>query len=102
MVRWPESISSAKPLSTPSFIDRTLNSGLIFLLLYRVNIIETGTVTAKTATSVGEIEIIMTSEPVTVIMLTQTCIRSCESEAFTVSTSYEMWLIISPVAWVSK
>ena len=61
--------------------------GRTFLDIYRVNMMEMGTVTAKTSTSGGLIRSIMTSEPTTVMTLEQIWTRSLEREVLTVSIS---------------
>ena len=87
MVRWPESISSAKPFSCPSEAARALNSGCSSFARRRLNSTFSGTVTANTSTSGGEMVNIITSEPATVAALTATCNASCESDSPTASMS---------------
>ena len=48
---------------------------------------EIGTVTTNTSTSGGLIDSIIISDPATVMMLEQTCMRSLEREVLTVSMS---------------
>ena len=55
--------------------------------MYFVNSTDTGTVTANTSTSTGEMRIIMMSAPATVIRLVRICTRSLDSEVLTVSMS---------------
>ena len=102
MLAEPESISSAYPLSSPYFFDLARNIGRTFVERYRVKSIDTGTVRTKMSIIGLEIFHIKMSEPTTVYILVITCTRSFESEVFTVSTSYDKWLMISPVALLSK
>ena len=87
MVFCPEITSSTKPLSSPSIMERLRNSGRTRFVIYRVNKMDMGMVTAKTSTSRGEMAIIITREPSTVMTLAAICSRSLEREAFTVSIS---------------
>ncbi len=64
--------------------------------------IESGTVKTNTSTSVGEMESIMMSAPMTVTALANTCTISFVSEVLMVSMSYEIRLKMSPVWCVSK
>ena len=64
--------------------------------------IESGTVKTNTSTSVGEMESIMMSAPMTVTALANTCTISFVSAVLMVSMSYEIRLKMSPVWCVSK
>ena len=55
--------------------------------IYLVSSMEAGTVTTNTSTNIGDIMIIITREPITVIRLVHIWSRSFDREAFTVSTS---------------
>ena len=87
MVFCPETYSSTKPFSSPSFRERSRYSGRTRPVMYFVNSTDTGTVTANTSTSTGEMRIIMMSAPATVIRLVRICTRSLDSEVLTVSMS---------------
>ena len=55
--------------------------------MYRVKPMDMGMVMANTSTRTGEMTIIMTRDPSTVITLAAICNRSLDREAFTVSMS---------------
>ena len=78
------------------------NSGRVFPVMNLVSATDNGTVNAKISTSFGEMTIIMKNAPTTVIRVVKICMISFASEVFTVSISYEMRLMISPVWCVSK
>ena len=87
MVFWPETYSSTKPLSSPSFWERVRYSGRTRPVMYLVNATDSGTVTTNTSTSVGEIRTIIANAPTTVITLVRICTRSLDREVLTVSMS---------------
>ena len=98
----PLIISSTKPFSSPSFAERLRNRGRVKPVIFFVMNIESGTVKTNTSTSVGEMESIMMSAPMTVTALANTCTMSFVSEVLMVSMSYEIRLKMSPVWCVSK
>ena len=98
----PPMRSSTNPFNSPSFFDRARNSGLVNDVIFLVKKMASGTVTAKTNVSRGEIISIIASDPITVAVLAKICTISVESEVLIVSISYEIRLSISPVWWVSK
>ena len=97
MVLCPENISSEKPFKLPYFLERFAKSGLVFLVIYLVYIIESGSVTNTLITSFGLIYIIIPSEQSTVIKLDAICTTSVERDVLITSMSYDTRLIISPV-----
>ena len=76
----PVITSSTKPLSSPSFTDRWWNRGRTFFVMYRVNRMDMGMVTANTSTNRGEMNTIIKKEPTTVMALAAICSRSLERE----------------------
>ena len=101
MVLSPESISSENPLSSASFAERLRKSGRTVLERTTVMTTATGTVTSSTQSMTGEASAMPTNAPATVTTLVAACKISLESEAFTVSISYEMRLMRSPACMPS-
>ena len=66
VIPMPENISSAYPLSSPSFLERSRNKGLTFFERYLVKSIDAGTVSVKIRIMGFDILHIKTSEPMTV------------------------------------